>query len=472
MQNNKITSTELFDMLYEKNGGGHFKPEEASFLVKLMVNELLADKKSGFFSYCISIWNNSCSVDKKSKPIDLAKLRSFSVDNSSIFKGDRSFGTRDAYIWITMVEIYLAGSKNKYKVENYYAKNKHLILNKNMCSDDEGRVCARISNIGRLLDIYARAEKKHTAINGKIVLMKNEDIKNIYKDKPEANTEIKPKAKLEDAEKAPIIVNENASEVIEKTEDVVEIQLCDEKNAENIVSDAEKKADIIIDEARKKAEEIIANAEKIENEAKAIRESAKSYYDEQRELIEAERKAIIEKLENESDKYISELREDSLQRQNENNEHYQIDRMEIKQGVTCAREELNKISSELNKILESVEISSKEAVFRQYSYLYNSIYDVYSFLLTQNDVQSKRLCNNLTLFMEIIEENLSEYGIITIKTEENAPFQGKYHKIAGNISDFNPKTAIVTKSLKPGFIWDDVVKEKELVEIIDTSKND
>ncbi len=432
MQDNKISSTSLFEMLYEKNQGNQFKTSEAISLVELMVYELINDKKSGFLSYCISIWNNSCVINKKSKPIDLAEIKSFSVDNSSIFKGDRVFGARDAYIWITLVELYLV---NRYRVEDYYEKNKHLMLNKNMCSDENGRANYRLLCISKHLESEVEIQ----------VEVETEEIK-------EAEKEI---------DDACIVLADTEDEPVNNTENTVEIKLCeeskDEKTGEEIIKEAEKRASVIIAKAYEQANE--------------IKESANAYYKEQMELAEAERKAIINKLEAESDEYIKELREDSLQKQDENNEHYQIDRMEIKESVTQAREELNKISGALTKILDSVQLSSTEALFRQYSYLYDSIYSVYSFLQTQGDVLSKKLSNNLITFMEIIEENLSEYGILTIKTEKNSPFQGKYHRASGNISYFNPKTTYVTKSLRAGFIWDDVVMEKELVEIVDTSKN-
>ena len=548
-----ISSVELFDMLYEKNKGFQLKPEEAVYIIEHVFKELLYYKKSGFLSYCISIWNNSCRADKRSVPIDLREIKSFLVDGSSIYKGNRFFGTRDAYIWITMLEIYLISGQNKYRVADYYAKNRHQTLNRNSCNDDEGAVYRKILNINRLMELYLRrleaskrtptiikevnrvekiqnkepkiekihtedriqpVEKVHTEDriqpvekiesevicedisqedNEEMLITEIEETKKAEKIEEEKNaTENNDQASNEEGCQAQAIENNDQA----KEDEPCIVIACEEKSdeAEKLYNEAKEKALAIIKEAENKARGLISeaenrvseaekrasaiierayeNAREIRDEALLEKEKAEAYIKEQRELIEGERREIISRLEEEGNKYIGELRECSLQRQDENNEHYQIDRENIKEGVTRARVELNKISGQLNQILESVQLSSKEDIFRQYSYLYDSIYNVYSYLIKQSDVQSLKLCNNLTSFMEIIEENLAEYGILTIKTEKNSPFQGKYHKVVGNVGDFNPKTAYVTRSLKSGFIWDDVVKEKELVEIIDASKND
>lgn len=424
---NKISSIELFDRLFENNEGKIFEAGDAISIIRLVAEELTENRTSGFLSYCISVWNNSSVAEKGIVPVDLSNLRGFSVDSSSIFKGARSFGTRDAYIWISLIELYFNKNSGKGRLLDYYLKNKHLMLNKNGCTDCEGKLNYKVMSISKILEATLSP----------------------IEEKNEKKEEEKPEILLND-DKQPAGSSQQSAG---SSQQVAENKL--------IIEEIEREKAI-----SKKMRE---DAELLLKEAKEAREGAIRYFDEQAKEIEKKKKEIIEKTEEECRKYREEQKKLSEMRQDESSEHYHIDRTEIKDGITQAREELNKINFSLGKIIDSVQAQSIDNIYRQYSYLYFTICDIHSFYSQQNDVQAKKFCNNLESFMEIIEENLAEYGILAIRTNEGSMFQGKFHKVAG-ADDFNPRSSVIKKSLRAGFIWDDVVKEKELVEIEDISE--
>ena len=438
---NKISSIELFDRLFENNEGKPFEASDAISIIRLVAEELTENRTSGFLSYCISVWNNSSVAEKGIVPVDLSNLRGFSVDSSSIFKGARSFGTRDAYIWISLIELYFNKNSGKGRLLDYYLKNKHLMLNKNGCTDCEGKLNYKVMSISKILEATL--------------------------------SPIEEKIEKKEEEKPEILLNDNKQSAVSSQQSAGGSQqsaASSQQSAGGSQQVAENK--LIIEEIEKEkalSKKMREEAELLLKEAKEAREGAIRYFDEQAKEIEKKKKEIIEKTEEECSKYREEQKKLSEMRQDESSEHYHIDRTEIKDGITQAREELNKINFSLGKIIDSVQAQSIDNIYRQYSYLYFTICDIHSFYSQQNDVQAKKFCNNLESFMEIIEESLAEYGILAIRTNEGSMFQGKFHKVAG-ADDFNPKSSVIKKSLRAGFIWDDVVKEKELVEIEDISE--
>ena len=71
----------------------------------------------------------------------------------------------------------------------------------------------------------------------------------------------------------------------------------------------------------------------------------------------------------------------------------------------------------------------------------------------------------LASFVGMIEDILVKYGVEAVKTKSGAAFDGKLHE--ANTENFNPKNAVVEKSIRTGFATKTLVIRKEIVGIRD-----
>lgn len=134
--------------------------------------------------------------------------------------------------------------------------------------------------------------------------------------------------------------------------------------------------------------------------------------------------------------------------------------------------EVRKMLQDLNSIMRHVEETviqkNTQKAFSQLFELYSMAADVRDAftqrIKEQNNADLEDMFYNLETFMDMIEEYLADYGIDTIMTAPETPFDGKLHA-AKNTCNFDPGNAVVRKSIRHGFIWGDKVLQKEQVTI-------
>ncbi len=97
--------------------------------------------------------------------------------------------------------------------------------------------------------------------------------------------------------------------------------------------------------------------------------------------------------------------------------------------------------------------------------LFNQIFDAHIYheknLSVCKDKDYINAVLNYGNFMESIVDNLAVFGIEEIVSDSGTLFDGAIH--ATNTDSFSPKTAIIAKSVRPGFKYKDIIIQKEKV---------
>lgn len=100
--------------------------------------------------------------------------------------------------------------------------------------------------------------------------------------------------------------------------------------------------------------------------------------------------------------------------------------------------------------------------------LFNSIADNYDSHKdkaqnSQNNDYSNAVANYQD-YMDDIKDTLADFGVQEISSTPGTKFEGKIH-VAKNTKNFSPQTATIKKSLRTGFIYKEIVLQKESVEV-------
>lgn len=136
------------------------------------------------------------------------------------------------------------------------------------------------------------------------------------------------------------------------------------------------------------------------------------------------------------------------------------------------REEFAKMQPAVSSVLEGFMTFSDNITesyvlqfAKQQIELYNLIADNYSYHNEKcgevKNVDYKNAVANYQEFMEIIVDNLAAFGIEEICSIPGVIFDGQIH-MADN-SEFSSKESTVTKSIRSGFRYQDIIIQKERV---------
>lgn len=227
---------------------------------------------------------------------------------------------------------------------------------------------------------------------------------------------------------------ERDTDVVSRAEAGQEKQEVKKQEAELVYEEQEIQKDIIIVNAHQQAKKIL-------DEASA----------------EAERKMI------EAQKNVSALvRESHLN-------YFLQEQQEIMNQFAEVRVILIQANERMKCLEDSVSVKMTKKVYIQFLELYNLIADTKDstlLLVQQTDDRNLEKCaQSMDVFLDMITEYLADYGICTLASSSGQPFSAKYQEAANKGMQFNPKTAIIKRSLRNGFAWDEQVLQKEKVEI-------
>lgn len=227
---------------------------------------------------------------------------------------------------------------------------------------------------------------------------------------------------------------ESDTGVVSEAELDKEKQEIKKQEAELVYEEQEIQKDIIIENAHQQAKKIL-------DEASA----------------EAERKMT------EAEKNVS-----ALVRESRLNCFLQ-EQQEIMNQFAEVRTALMQANERMKCLEDSVSVRMTKKVYTQFLELYNLIADTKDsalLLVQQTDDRNLEKCaHSMDVFLDMITEYLADYGIRTLASSSRQPFSAKYQEAANKVMQFNPKTAIIKKSLRNGFVWDEQVLQKEKVEI-------
>lgn len=138
------------------------------------------------------------------------------------------------------------------------------------------------------------------------------------------------------------------------------------------------------------------------------------------------------------------------------------------QQFDLLRPALMEVNDRMRTMEDSIQQKNTEKAYRQWIELYELIADVRDSTrqkaMETGSVDLENAAYNLEEFLYMISDALAEYGIDTIATAPDSPFNGKYHDV-GMERNFDPRTAIVAESLRSGFVWGERVLKKERIRL-------
>lgn len=134
--------------------------------------------------------------------------------------------------------------------------------------------------------------------------------------------------------------------------------------------------------------------------------------------------------------------------------------------VNESMQQLQQINAAVRQMEDMIIRENTEKAYAQMFELYSLIADTCEFMKKEisvsDDMNLINAYENMLSFMDMISEYMADYNIATLCSAPDTPFDGTRHKpMNGNA--FDPHKAKVKESVRCGFLWNDVVLEKEKV---------
>ena len=134
---------------------------------------------------------------------------------------------------------------------------------------------------------------------------------------------------------------------------------------------------------------------------------------------------------------------------------------------------IEKAIMETNQMFRSVQAQIMDSANQNYYSKLISIYHLISdtrqsILNSPNRSQNNELmkmAGNMDEFLALISEYLIDYGIITISSQAGSRFNSRTQRVIESNPNFDPRNAIIKKSICSGFSLGEQVIEKEIVVI-------
>ena len=291
-----------------------------------------------------------------------------------------------------------------------------------------------------------------------------------------------------------------ADDVIENHEIAIEESVNKEskneeapQNAESIIKEAEEKAKKILEEAQIQAENTVNEAE---NAGKKIIEDAQ---DNANKILE-DAKEIFKIAEKSEETYIADYKSAVAEKKEQVSSFVIADRVDVKNAVVDTRASMdevkatlsgaqemfksvesvlsaisstvnttvNGLTGALNQVASDVEYKNTEHALNQFSQIYDQLsatYNAYRYGNSDNVLPKFDVLNRLEMFMEIVELCLEDYALVAFETPVGEKYDTKKHKARVKGNDYDPRNSYIARSVKKGFMWGDIVKIKEEVEI-------
>lgn len=244
-----------------------------------------------------------------------------------------------------------------------------------------------------------------------------------------------------------------------------------------VCEQTEKEKNEILKEAHNQAEkevnEILKQAHaQIEKEKKAILEQARREAEEEKQSIltaaHQQAEMLMEKASRDAERKVSQAEQRITGMATQKRlEFYSSQYAELQKNFTDVRKALFNTNEMMKRLEDAVYEGMTKKIYTQFEELYNLIADTKdSTLILAQQSKDQNLENtayNMEVFLDMITEYLADFGIHTICSTPGERFQTKYHEAKG--SQFDPRSAVIKRSLRNGFVWEEQVLQKERVEI-------
>ena len=246
----------------------------------------------------------------------------------------------------------------------------------------------------------------------------------------------------------------NAQEIIENAE----------KEAEKIIREAQEKADAIINEAKSSAGKLLKSAEN----------GAAEYLEDYVSFVRKNKKAIGAFVKTDRANVRKEVvtTRSSIEKIKQALDNTSSSFNSVENALVLISDRINDtvsdITGRLNDIASEIEYKSTENALSQFSQIYDQVSATYNaYLYGHNDdmIPKYDVLNRLLMFQEVIECCLEDYGLTSFETPVGEKLDVRIHRAKTQSYNYDPRASYVTRSLKKGFMWGDVVKVKEEVEI-------
>lgn len=215
-----------------------------------------------------------------------------------------------------------------------------------------------------------------------------------------------------------------------------------------------------------------AITEDVEREKSEIFDSARKQAEEERQRIinaaNEEAVRIIQRASFEAEQKISTARNKIIETIN-NRGQSAMEAEQLQHGFSEVRSALLKANDMIKNLEDTVSESSIKKVSSQLLELFNLIADTKDSTVDlarkNNDQNLENTAYNMDVFLDMIIEYMSEYGIQSISSMPGDKFSPKYHTIGTGNQQFDPRIASIKVSKRTGFLWGEQVLQKERVEI-------
>ncbi len=481
--------------------------KDVEIISMLIVKELNENGESPFLSSSVNAYGLYKQID--------GELTNIKISNDEVFNDENTLKIEELYMWLSLIhEYYLTGgrftgnpyrrfvsmSRSLHKTRNMpgerecadlikkidkmvgYLKNEK-VENEisgqcSVVSDQEEEISGQCSVVGDQ-EIEAEISGQCSVVSGQEIEAEDDEAEDETEDEAEIEDEAEDEAEDDEAE-AELEV-EYVIEAEEKAEDEEAKLIIEKANAqvEEILKEAQEKANAqaeeIIKEAQEKANKLIENAEKSAGKLLSNAENgATEYLDDYISFARRNKKAIGAFVKTDRANVRKEVvtTRSSIEKIKQSLDNTQSAFNGVENALALISSKINDtvcdITGKLNDIASEIEYKSTENALSQFSQIYDQISATYNAYLYghNNDMVPKfDILNRLLMFQEIIECCLEDYGLTSFETEAGEKFDVRLHKAKTQSYNYDPRSSYVTKSLKKGFMWGDIVKVKEEVEI-------
>lgn len=141
----------------------------------------------------------------------------------------------------------------------------------------------------------------------------------------------------------------------------------------------------------------------------------------------------------------------------------------IEESLAELRRALMDTNAQMRKLEDSILESGRDETIRQLLELYNLIADSRDSTLELarkgGGLDSRNMARNLKEFLEMIAGFLTSYGVTVHTGASGSPLNVKTQEVRNSPAQYDPRRAVISTSLRSGFVLGDVVLQKEWIQL-------
>lgn len=218
---------------------------------------------------------------------------------------------------------------------------------------------------------------------------------------------------------------------------------------------------------RQRTEQAQELLNKAREDAETIKQDAEAKASECLKKTQKQADGILEDCKQQTEELLARARAKAQEiKQNALDEKYTTCNESLKAGMDLVVQQFIQTQEAMRNLDAQLAQSQLLKIFDTFYSLYELIDMNKQSLQTLPDEYSY-ICENMDTFLEVIQEGLADFGIQTVISAPDCPYNGKLHGVQGSTM-FDPSTAAIKRSVRPGFVNRATgnVLQKELVELV------